>query len=163
MRAALVGVLLLTAATASATPARRACCDLWIFEPAGGRAESYAVEVRASREVVVAEMSLDHAPRLLQGQAARAKLREWTAASHKPGADSILVQGPDAEIHLDPLGPLNPIGAIDDDKDERDEDEGDNLVIVVKMTPAKARAFVNEIDNLPPEMNATMKAIIPDR
>ena len=71
------------------------------------------------------------------------------------GADSILIQGPDSEVRLDPLG------ARGNDKPEhRDRD---NLVLVQGMSVAKSSAFVNDVDDLPPEMNVAMKAVIPAR
>ena len=39
MRRALIGIFLMAATAASAAPAPRRCCDLWIFEPSGGSAK----------------------------------------------------------------------------------------------------------------------------
>jgi hypothetical protein len=162
MRTAAILLVLLGVLAVGAQAAERGrprvCCDLWIFEPSGGRAESYAIEVRGSGQTVAVDMSLDAPPRLYEGQAARTRLRAWAAASRKPGADSVLITGPDVQINLEPIGAEDEMGHGDPR-----HDKGDNLVLVQRVPAAKAHAFVDEIDQLPPEMSAAMKAVIPAR
>ena len=150
----LASLFFLTATAASETPKQRPCCDLWIFEPSGGRTESYAVQARASGAVVAVELSRDGSARLIPDPQARAALRAWVAASHKPDSDSVLIDAPTSNFSIGPF----PGTDTDDDPEARD---GDTLVLIRHASAHKSRAFVDDIDDLPPEMRAALKAVIP--
>ena len=150
----LASLCLLTVTAASETPAQPPCCDLWIFEPSDGRTESYAVQVRASGAVVAAELSRDGSARLIPDPQARAALRAWVAASHKPDSDSVLIDAPTTHFSI------GPFPGADDDHDPEASD-GDTLVLIRHASARKSRAFVDDIDHLPPEMKAALKAVIP--
>ena len=142
---------------AAAAPVGRACCDLWVFEPAGGRAESYAIQLRGSGLTVAVELSLDRPARLVADPEARALVRRWIAASHKPDASSVLIDAPNSQFRIGPFP-----GVPDEIADPETED-GDTLVYIRHASAAQARGFVDDIDPLSGEMNAAMKAVIPAR
>lgn len=131
-----------------------ACCELWVFEPAGGASIGYAVEARSGATMVVEE-TRGHAFRAIEGEAARDRLRAWRAASRKSDASSILIDAPTSHFNLGPFP-----GARDDDREAQD---GDTLILIRNASAAKARHFIDDIDHLPASMNALMKGVIPAR
>ena len=142
---------------ASEAPATPVCCDLWIFEPAGGQSEAYAVQVRGSGRTAIAEVFIDRAPRLISDPAARALLRTWIAASHKPDASSILIDARTSDFQIG-----NPFGARDEPPEPESKD-GDTLIYIRHASAAKARAFVDDIDELPADLRLRMKAVLTER
>lgn len=152
MRGAFLGVVILAGLVPPAAAQDRRCCDLWIFQTGASGAESYAVQVRGSGRTAVAELALDSPARFVADPAARTLVRGWIAASHRPENDSILIDGRDARLRIGPLERPAP-GAMRD---------GDTLIYVRHVTPAQARDFVDDIDDLPPAMASQMKALIPE-
>ena len=141
---------------AAEAPASPVCCDLWIFEPAGGRSESYAVQMRGSGRTVIAELSDAQAPRFVADPAARALLRRWIAASHKRDASSILIDARSSDFHIGPR-------SARDEASDPEARDGDTLIYIRHASAEKTRAFVDDIDELPADLRLRMKAVLTDR
>lgn len=166
MRMAVLGLLLLTltAVGAGAAPFGRACCDVFIYEPArGALIKSYAVRSRSTGAAGVVEVTAGAPSRLVEGDAARALVERWLNDAREGRISRITVKGAGSEVRL---------GGDDDDlKDEDEEvteDDGATdtrgyLVYVSGYSAAKTVRLIDEIPGLPADANARMKAIVAAR
>jgi hypothetical protein len=126
-------------ALAWAGPAEKTCCELWIFEPAGGP-DSYAIRSRETGRDYVVLVSPSGIATTLEGDAARAAVRRWTAISQLAASTSVLLDARESRIEL----------GVDvvDEPDAPEMDDADMLVIVRHANRAQARKFINQMPYL---------------
>lgn len=136
-----------------AQPAPRPCCDLWIFEKANGP-DSYAIQKRrgGTYAVVVSETG---SAITLEGEAAKAVVRRWTAISQLASSTSILLDARESQINLD-------VDVVDP-PDAPENDGGDTLVIIRSATPAQTRKFIGDMPHLTDAARAHLASAVTDR
>lgn len=156
MRPALLIVLAGAAASGAiattpvwAQPAARPCCDLWIFEKANGP-DSYAIQTRRGGRAYAVVVSETGSAMTLEGEAAKAVVRRWTAISQLASSTSILLDARESRINLD-------IDVVDP-PDAPENDDGDTLVIIRSATPAQTRKFISEMPHLTDAARAHLAA-----
>lgn len=140
-------------ALASAQPVEKPCCDLWIFEAAGAP-DSYAIASRRDGRALAVIASPTGAAHVLEGAAARATVRRWTAMSRLEASSSVLLDARESRISLDV--------DVADPPDAEDNGRANMLVLVRYATPAQARTFIKEMPRLAAADRARLTAAVPD-
>lgn len=137
-------------ALAWAQPAAKPCCELWIFEAADGP-DAYALKSRRSGQTF-AVVPYAAGVEMLEGEAARAVVRRWTAISQLAASTSILLDAREARINLD-------VDVVDP-PDAPDNNGANTLVIIRNATPAQTRRFISEMPRLSAAARAHLASAI---
>jgi hypothetical protein len=125
-------------ALAWAQPAGKPCCELWIFEAANGP-DSYALKSRRTGRTYAVVPSASGLQKI-EGEAARAVVRRWTAISQLANSTSILLDARESRINLD-------VDVVDP-PDAPGNNDSATLVIIRNATPAQTRKFISEMPRL---------------
>jgi len=135
MRTAIAALALLMGCSASAQACRY---NLYIYQPADGGAEVYAV-AGGGRSAAVAVRGCGDANLLPDADAVVSRLQALQRADH---IDVVTVVGPGSRTILGNC-------RADDHDDDDEEDADDNLVVVKDATPAQMRRTLQTLDAAP--------------
>lgn len=129
----------LACAIAWAGPAQtKPCCELWIFESPTEH-DAYVLKSRESGRIRAVVPTETGALQLVEGDAAKAVMRRWSAISRLADSTSILLDARESRIHF---------GADAPDPPDAPDDDGRTLIIVRNATPEQTRRFISEMPHL---------------
>lgn len=133
--------------------ASKSCCELWIFESATEH-DAYALKSRQTGRVYAVVPTEAGALQLVEGDAAKAVMRRWSAMSRLATSTSILLDARESRINFGVDAPEPP---------DAPDDDGRTLIIVRNATPEQTRRYISEMPHLTDAARAHLANAVPER